>query len=97
MTTARRRVPRSPAAGWWTPRRGRDESPKKKGFKPHLTLGRVRRKTRRSDVTQVGEVVAGTEVGQLAEVTADRFELIRSVLKPSGAEYTTLQTFTLGG
>jgi 2'-5' RNA ligase len=71
--------------------------PEGRGFKPHLTLGRVRRKVRRNDVAQVGEVVAGTEVGQLAEVVADRFALIRSVLKPSGAEYTTLETFVLGG
>jgi 2'-5' RNA ligase len=70
--------------------------PEGRGFKPHLTLGRVGRKARRSEVIQVGEVVAGTEVGQLAEVIADRFELIRSVLKPTGAEYTTLQTFMLG-
>jgi 2'-5' RNA ligase len=71
--------------------------PEGRGFTPHLTLGRVRRKVRHSDVTQVGEVVAGTEVGQLAEVVADRFELIRSVLRPTGAEYTTLETFALGG
>jgi 2'-5' RNA ligase len=71
--------------------------PEGRGFKPHLTLGRVGRKARRDDVAQVGEVVAGAEVGQLAEVDADRFELIRSVLKPSGAEYTTLETFVLGG
>ncbi len=71
--------------------------PEGRGFKPHLTLGRVRRKVRLNDVAQVGEVVAGTEVGQLAEVVADRFALIRSVLKPTGAEYTTLETFVLGG
>ena len=71
--------------------------PEGRGFTPHLTLGRVRRKTSRSDVAQVGEVVAATEVGQLAEVAADRFELIRSVLKPTGAEYTTLEEFVLGG
>jgi 2'-5' RNA ligase len=71
--------------------------PEGRGFTPHLTLGRVRRKTSRSDVAQVGEVVAAAEVGQLAEVTADRFELIRSMLKPTGAEYTTLETFVVGG
>jgi 2'-5' RNA ligase len=70
--------------------------PEGRGFKPHLTLGRVRRKVRRSDVAQVGEVVAGSKVGQLAEVVADRFALIRSMLKPAGAEYTTLQMFVLG-
>lgn len=71
--------------------------PEGRGFKPHLTLGRVGRKARRGDVAQVGEVVASTEVGRLAEVAADRFELIRSVLKPTGAEYTVLETFVLGG
>jgi 2'-5' RNA ligase len=71
--------------------------PEGRGFKPHLTLGRVGRKARRDDVTQVGAAVASTEVGQLAEVAADRFDLIRSVLKPTGAEYTTLEMFVLGG
>jgi 2'-5' RNA ligase len=71
--------------------------PEGRGFTPHLTLGRVGRRASRSDVAQVGEVVAAIEVGQLAEVTADRLELIRSVLKPTGAEYTTLETFVLGG
>jgi 2'-5' RNA ligase len=71
--------------------------PEGRGFTPHLTLGRVGRKARRDDVARVGEVVAATEVGQLAEVTADRFALIRSVLKPTGAEYSTLETFVLGG
>jgi 2'-5' RNA ligase len=70
--------------------------PEGRGFTPHLTLGRVGRKTSRSDVVQVGEVVSATEVGKLAEVAADRFELIRSVLRPTGAEYTTLETFVLG-
>jgi 2'-5' RNA ligase len=69
--------------------------PERRGFTPHLTLGRVGRKTHRQDVTRVGDVVADTEIGQLAEVSADRFELIRSVLKPTGAEYTTLETFYL--
>jgi len=71
--------------------------PEGRGFTPHLTLGRVHRKAPRSDVAQVGAVVAGIEVGLLAEVPADRFALIRSVLKPSGAEYTTLEEFVLRG
>jgi len=71
--------------------------PEGRGFTPHLTLGRVRRRTSRSDVTQVGEAVTSTTVGLLAEVPADRFALIRSVLKPTGAEYTTLEEFPLRG
>jgi 2'-5' RNA ligase len=71
--------------------------PEGRGFTPHLTLGRIRRRTPRSDAARVGEVVASTEVGLLAEVPADHFALIRSVLKPAGAEYTTLEEFPLRG
>jgi 2'-5' RNA ligase len=69
----------------------------KRGFKPHLTLGRVDRRASRSDAAQVGEAVASTTVGLLGEVLVDRFGLIRSVLKPTGAEYTTLEEFPLRG
>jgi 2'-5' RNA ligase len=71
--------------------------PEGRGFTPHLTLGRVQRRASSREATQVGETVTGTEVGQLAEVAADRFALIRSVLKPEGAEYTTLAEFPLAG
>jgi len=69
--------------------------PEGRGFTPHLTLGRVRRKVSRSDVARVGEVVANATVETLAEVPADYFALIRSALKPTGAEYTTLAEFKL--
>jgi 2'-5' RNA ligase len=71
--------------------------PEGRGFTPHLTLGRVRPGARRSDVARVGEVVTGTTVESLAEISGDHFALIRSVLKPTGAEYTTLEEFPLHG
>ncbi|MGD2176303.1 MAG: RNA 2',3'-cyclic phosphodiesterase [Anaerolineae bacterium] len=71
--------------------------PERHGFSPHLTLGRVRRKTSREDQRQISEAITGTRADRLAVFTADRFELIRSVLKPTGAEYTTLATFRLRG
>jgi 2'-5' RNA ligase len=71
--------------------------PERHGFSPHLTLGRVRRNTSREGLEQIGEAITGTTVGRLAEFRADRFALIRSVLKPTGAEYTTLATFELTG
>jgi 2'-5' RNA ligase len=71
--------------------------PERHGFTPHLTLGRVRRGTSRTDEKRIAEAIEGTTVGQLTEFTADRFELIRSELKPTGAEYTTLETFLLLG
>jgi 2'-5' RNA ligase len=71
--------------------------PERHGFTPHLTLGRVRRGTSRTDEKRIAEAIEGTTVGRLTEFTADRFELIRSELKPTGAEYTTLETFLLLG
>ena len=71
--------------------------PEGRGFKPHLTLGRIGRRASHSDAAQVGEVVASTTLEPLAEVFADRFALIRSVLKSTGAEYTTLEEFRLQG
>jgi 2'-5' RNA ligase len=71
--------------------------PEGRGFTPHLTLGRVRRRTPRSDVARIGEVVTSTTVGLVGEVPADHFALIRSVLKPTGAEYSTLEEFALRG
>ncbi len=69
----------------------------KRGFKPHLTIGRVNRRASRDEVAQVGQVVGDTPVGLLGEISADSFGLIRSVLKPTGAEYTMLKEFPLCG
>jgi 2'-5' RNA ligase len=71
--------------------------PERHSFTPHLTLGRVRRGTSREEQRQISEAVTGTRVGELEAFTAEGFELIRSELKPSGAEYTTLETFELLG
>jgi 2'-5' RNA ligase len=69
--------------------------PEGRGFTPHLTLGRVHRRTPRDDVARVGEIVETTTIESLGQVPADHFALIRSVLKPTGAEYTTLAEFPL--
>jgi 2'-5' RNA ligase len=70
--------------------------PEGRGFTPHLTLGRVHRKANHSDRARIGEVVTTTEVGTLSQVPVGHFSLIRSDLKPTGAEYTTLAEFRLG-
>jgi len=67
------------------------------GFSPHLTLGRVRRGVSGADLQQIGEIIAGIEGQGLGTVEAEGFELIRSVLRPTGAEYTTLASFPLRG
>jgi len=71
--------------------------PERHSFTPHLTLGRVRRGASREDRELISETVTGTRVGELTTFEADRFELIQSELKPSGAEYTTLKSFLLEG
>ena len=71
--------------------------PERHGFTPHLTLARVRRGASRSDQSQISEAITGTRVGELTTFTAERFELIQSELKPSGAEYMTLHAFELLG
>ena len=69
--------------------------PEGRGFTAHLTLGRVRKKASREEAIKIGEVITSTELGTLGEGAADRFALIRSVLKPTGAEYTTLEDYPL--
>lgn len=69
--------------------------PEGRGFTPHLTLGRVQQRASRDEVARIGEVVSTTKVGTLGEVAVAHFALIRSVLKPSGAEYTVLAEFRL--
>ena len=65
-------------------------------FSPHLTLGRMRRKASREDAHAVGKAVGKVNIGHLGTVRAEQIILFRSVLKPTGAEYTALQTFDLG-
>jgi len=69
----------------------------RRDFHPHLTIGRVRRRTRRGERRRIGDIVSSRPESKLADITADHFELIQSVLKPTGAEYTTLHRFELQG
>lgn len=66
-------------------------------FSPHLTLGRVKDSVPARDVARIGDIVGATSVGTLGEVRAESFALIRSILQPTGAEYTPLAEFHLGG
>lgn len=66
-------------------------------FHPHLTLGRVQRRASKSEVREVGEVVASSAVGTLDEMRVTRVSYIKSDLRPSGAVYTTLHEAQLQG
>jgi len=62
-----------------------------RGFQPHLTLGRAARDATPNDLERLGELVAAANVGTLGQVSVTEITLIKSDLKPSGAEYATLQ------
>jgi 2'-5' RNA ligase len=64
----------------------------KRPFKSHLTIGRVRRGAMRLD--DLGKSIAEAEYKPL-KLSVDRVNLVKSELTPSGAIYTTLETFGL--
>ena len=66
-------------------------------FKPHLTLGRVQRRASKSEVREIGEVVAASVAGIGSEMTVQEVRYIKSDLQPSGAVYTTLLAARLKG
>jgi 2'-5' RNA ligase len=59
-------------------------------FSPHLTLGRVQRHASKSEVREIGEVVAASAIGTVGQMAATAVSYIKSDLRPSGAVYTTL-------
>lgn len=65
--------------------------PEDRKFQPHLTLGRTARDAPPDDVRRLGQVVAATNVGALGEVVVSEIALVKSDLKPTGAEYMALQ------
>ena len=69
--------------------------PERRGFTPHLTLGRVNQRMGRGIAAQIGDAVERADIGVLGQVECDGFALIQSVLKPTGAVYTTLASYIL--
>lgn len=65
-------------------------------FHPHLTLGRVRRNISMSELTELQDAVKEFVVGQIGHFEVSELHLIRSILRPSGAEYSSLGDYPLG-
>lgn len=59
-------------------------------FSPHLTLARISHNATPDHVRQIGEILAGAEVGTLGNVTVEEVRFFRSDLQPGGAVYTSL-------
>ena len=66
-------------------------NPDDRAFHPHVTLGRVKR----GRPTGVGEVAAAIDHEERCRV--GELELMRSRLRPTGAEYSTVSAHALGG
>ncbi|MGD8603109.1 MAG: RNA 2',3'-cyclic phosphodiesterase [Anaerolineales bacterium] len=71
--------------------------PEKRGFSPHLTIGRVHRRVNNQQRRKLGDRIRDYKVPQLGEFEADSVHLFRSDLKPTGAVYTRLATARLKG
>ncbi len=59
-------------------------------FTPHLTLGRLARDVRQVDQKKIGDAVQAARVGSLGRWEVTEVALIKSDLKPTGAQYTVL-------
>jgi RNA 2',3'-cyclic 3'-phosphodiesterase len=70
-------------------------TPEERGLSPHLTIGRITRQASASDVKALGKLIAEAETGKLGSVAVEEMIFFQSVLKPSGAVYTPLHTFSL--
>jgi len=67
----------------------------KRRFSPHLTLGRVRRSTRTADARAIGEALDQMVVPHIGRATAEEFVFFQSLLRPTGADYNPLTTYSL--
>lgn len=66
----------------------------RRGFTAHLTLGRVRSARNADALVAALQELHGEAFGAL---TATRFDLMQSELRPTGSVYTVLEEFPLGG
>ncbi len=71
--------------------------PEKRGFSPHLTLGRVRREAYSAEVRAVGQAIAAASGGFVGAWTANSISLMQSELGRGGARYTCLADVPLRG
>ncbi len=66
----------------------------RRAFHPHLTLARLKS---RNGLVELHEAAARLRETEFGEGLVEHFHLYRSILKPSGAEYTRMASFGLEG
>jgi 2'-5' RNA ligase len=72
------------------------EKEEKRGFHPHLTLGRIRENAGRH-ARAIGEALEKIAPPHFGTWRAERFHLMRSQLSPYGATHTVVAEFPLAG
>jgi 2'-5' RNA ligase len=70
-------------------------TPESRPFRPHLTLGRVKRELSKRECTALAQAARGAS--SQATVTVDSIDLMRSDLGRTGPVYTVLASSPLGG
>jgi len=68
--------------------------PEKRGFKPHLTIGRWRNFT--ANAQRLREEIDHWKNQDFGQSTVEDVVIFQSILKPNGAVYSPLQIITLG-
>ncbi|MDY6833474.1 MAG: RNA 2',3'-cyclic phosphodiesterase [Chloroflexota bacterium] len=66
--------------------------PESRGFKPHLTLGRIRDGATSVQKREFGEWVSALQFDSRVQFKATNLSLMQSILKPSGAIYNRLNS-----
>lgn len=69
--------------------------PEGQPFRPHLTLGRVRKEAHMGARRLIGGIVSATSIGDLGQMEVGEITLMKSTLLPSGAQYSRLETVPL--
>lgn len=72
-------------------------APEERAFSPHLTLGRVREGATPADYAAIASALAAAAEVPAAALPVTEVSLMRSVLKPQGAEYSCLYAAPLQG
>lgn len=62
----------------------------KRGFSPHLTIGRVKQDASATDQQKIRRILAGTTIDSLGIARVNSVHLYKSDLKPTGSVYTQI-------
>ena len=71
--------------------------PEGRPFSPHLTLGRVRRDASEALLERISAAVAAVDLPYSGPWQVRSVQTMRSILHPTGAEYTVLESAPLSG